>query len=91
MPLTRIKRVPACDFFGEMSVLTNEPRSATVRCETAGELLRIGGVHVRALLARDAIAAAAVAAALSRYVQAHNLALADARPTALARPEGKES
>jgi hypothetical protein len=34
-----------------------------------------GAAHDRALLARDATAASAVAAALSRYVQAHNVAL----------------
>ena len=67
------------EFFGEMSLLTNDARSATVRCETDGELVRIGGPHIRALLARDANAASAVAAALSRYVQVHNLALADGR------------
>ena len=70
-----VRTLRAGDLFGEMSLLTNEARSATVRCETAGELLRIRGPHVRALLARDATAATAVAAALTRYVQAHNLAL----------------
>jgi pimeloyl-ACP methyl ester carboxylesterase len=68
------------DFFGEMSLLTNEPRSATVRCETEGEVLRIPAAHARALLARDPAAASAVAAGLSRYVQAHNVALAEGRP-----------
>ena len=71
-----VRTLGAGDFFGEMSLLTNEPRSATVRCETDGGLLRIHDVHVRALLARDPAAASAVAAALSRYVQAHNVALA---------------
>src|SRR5437868_6198762 len=65
------------DFFSEMPLLTNEVRSATVRCETDGEVLRIHDAQFRALLARDATTASAVAAALSRYVQAHNVALAE--------------
>lgn len=74
-----VRTLQAGDFFGEMSLLTNKPRSATVRCETAGELLRIPDTHVRALLARDATATNALAVALSRYLQAHNLGLADGR------------
>jgi CRP-like cAMP-binding protein len=71
-----VRTLVAGDFFGEMALLTNEARSATVRCETDGELLRIHGARVRALLARDPTATCAVAAALSRYVRAHNLTLA---------------
>ncbi|HEV8623286.1 MAG TPA: alpha/beta fold hydrolase [Acidimicrobiia bacterium] len=73
-----IRTLGAGDYFGEMSLLTNDARSATVRCETEGELLRIGGPHIGALLARDASAASAVAAALSHYVRTQNLTLADA-------------
>jgi CRP-like cAMP-binding protein len=76
-----VRRLQAGDFFGEMAVLTNEARSATVRCESDGELLRIHAAQVKALLARDPAAASAVAAVLIRYVQAHNLALADGRPS----------
>lgn len=86
-----VRTLQAGDVFGEMSLLTNEARSATVRCETDGELLRIPGAHVRALLARDATAAGAVAATLSRYVQAHNVALADGGFAAMAAPSCDES
>jgi pimeloyl-ACP methyl ester carboxylesterase len=79
-----VRTLHAGDFFGEMSLLTNEARSATVRCETDGELLRIPAAHFRALLDRDATTASAVAAALSRYVQAHNVALAEGRAPAMA-------
>jgi pimeloyl-ACP methyl ester carboxylesterase len=84
-----VRILQAGDFFGEMSLLTNEARSATVCCEADGELLRIHGAHVRALLARDATAASAVAATLSRYVQAHNVALAAGGAPAMAatKPE----
>jgi pimeloyl-ACP methyl ester carboxylesterase len=70
-----VRTLQAGDFFGEMSVLSNEYRSATVRCDSDGELLRIHAAHVRALLARDATVASAVAAVLTGYVQAHNAAL----------------
>lgn len=63
------------DFVGEMALLTNEPRSATLRCESDGQLLRINRIHIRALLGRDATAAAAVAIALTRYLQAQNRVL----------------
>jgi CRP-like cAMP-binding protein len=61
--------------FGEMGLMTNQPRSATVRCERDGELLRISGAHFRALLQRDAAVALAAAIGLSRYVQAHDRGL----------------
>jgi pimeloyl-ACP methyl ester carboxylesterase len=63
------------DFFGEMALLTNESRSATVRCESSGELVRINPSQLRALVRRDAATANAVATALSQYVRAHNQAL----------------
>lgn len=71
----RVRTLETGDFFGEMALLTNEPRSATVRCERDGELLRVNRTHMRALLERDATAATAVATTLTRCLQAQNRAL----------------
>jgi CRP-like cAMP-binding protein len=38
-----IRQVHAGDSFGELGVLYNVPRTATVRCTTAGHILRIPG------------------------------------------------
>jgi pimeloyl-ACP methyl ester carboxylesterase/CRP-like cAMP-binding protein len=80
----RLRTLRPGDFFGEMALLTNKPRSATVRCERDGELLRIDRTHVRALLCRDPAAATAVATTLTGYLQAHNRELAGG-PSSISR------
>lgn len=68
------------DFFGDMALLTNEPRSATVGCQEDGELLQIAQTHIRALLRRDPSVALAIAAALARRVRTHDRALVSRLP-----------
>ncbi|MGI8552856.1 MAG: alpha/beta fold hydrolase [Dehalococcoidia bacterium] len=60
------------EYFGEMALLTNDPRSATIRAASDGGLLQIGQTHFRALLHRDAVVATAIAAALSRRMRTQN-------------------
>lgn len=57
------------EFFGEMALVANQPRSASVHCEADGALLRIDGRHFHALLQRDPTASMAVGKAISHYVQ----------------------
>jgi di/tricarboxylate transporter len=52
--------------FGEMALLTNQPRSATIRAETEGEVLRLGRAHFLELVRREPGVALAIAATLSR-------------------------
>jgi pimeloyl-ACP methyl ester carboxylesterase len=58
-------------FFGELALISNAPHLGTVHCEADGELVRIDGKPVRALLQRDASASMAVASAITRYARAH--------------------
>ena len=65
------------DPVGEMALLTNSPRSATIRAETDGELLRLDRARFLSLMRQEPDVALAIAATLSRRLQA-----------ALARGEG---
>jgi pimeloyl-ACP methyl ester carboxylesterase/CRP-like cAMP-binding protein len=65
----------AGDFFGDMALLSDEPRSATISCVEDGELLQLEQRHIRALLRRDPSVALAIAAALSRRLLSHERAL----------------
>jgi pimeloyl-ACP methyl ester carboxylesterase len=56
-------------FFGEVALLAEAQHTTTVRCAEDGVLLQIDGRHFRALLERDATAAMAVAAQLSRFAR----------------------
>ncbi len=62
------------DYFGEMAVLTGEPRTATVRAATASELYRLDREAFAALLAREP----AVRAGVEQTVAARRAALAAA-------------
>lgn len=70
-----VRRLGPGDFFGEMGLLTNDRRSATIRSVDAGELLEIGQTPIRALLQRDAAVAMAVATALTRMVRTYDQTL----------------
>jgi CRP-like cAMP-binding protein len=58
------------DPVGEMALLTNSPRSATIRAETDGELLRLDRARFLSLMRQEPDVALAIAATLSRRLQA---------------------
>jgi di/tricarboxylate transporter len=57
------------DPVGEMALLTNSPRSATIRAETDGELLRLDRARFLSLMRQEPDVALAIAATLSRRLQ----------------------
>lgn len=70
----RVATLSAGDLFGEMSLFTNEPRSATVRAEGGGEALRLERGRFLDLLRREPTISLAIAATLSRRLRSSNLA-----------------
>lgn len=74
-PSRRVARLRAPDFFGEMSLLTGEPRKATVIAETDVEAWRVEKDAMQTILA----ARPAVAEAISRLVAARDVELAAVR------------
>jgi small-conductance mechanosensitive channel/CRP-like cAMP-binding protein len=65
----RVARMTAGDWFGEMALLTGEPRSATVRALTNGSAYQVGRAALAPLLQEDA----SVMELLSRNVARRNL------------------
>src|SRR5688500_10791951 len=62
---TRLNTLQAGDCFGEMGLITDEPRSATVRADTAGELLRLDRDRFLELHRREPSVARAVTTVLT--------------------------
>ena len=69
---SRIAVLRPGDPLGEMALLTNSPRSATIRAETNGELLRLDRPRFLSLVRQEPDVALAIAATLSRRLQAVN-------------------
>ena len=67
---TRVNILGPGDPLGEMALLTNSPRTATIRAETDGELLRLDRVRFLNLVRQKPDVALAIAATLSRRLQA---------------------
>jgi hypothetical protein len=59
--------------FGEIALLSNRPRSTTVRAETAGEVLRLERGRFLGLVAQEPAVALAIAATLSERVWRANV------------------
>src|SRR5450631_410908 len=55
--------------FGEIALLTNEPRTATVRAQEDGELLRLDQARFLDLVRRDPSVSLAIAASLIRRLR----------------------
>jgi CRP-like cAMP-binding protein len=68
----RIDGLGPGDFFGEMALLTGEPRSATVRAETPSRLLRLERERFEALVRTQPSSFLAIARVLSRRLAAAN-------------------
>jgi CRP-like cAMP-binding protein len=66
---TRVAQLGPGDFFGEMALLDDAARSATVRADTHGEVLRLERSRFEALLRREPGIAYAIAVALSRRIR----------------------
>ncbi len=69
---TRLGSLSPVEPFGEMALLTDEPRSATVRAEGPGEVLRLDRTRFLDLLRREPAVALAIAATLSRRLRARD-------------------
>lgn len=65
----RVNTVGPGHYVGELALLVDEPRSATIRADTDGEVLRLERQQFMELLGRDAPAARAVATTLARRVR----------------------
>jgi len=65
----RVNTVGPGHYVGELALLVDEPRSATIRADTDGELLRLDRQQFTELLGRDAAAARAVATTLARRLR----------------------
>jgi CRP-like cAMP-binding protein len=68
----RIDGLGPGDLFGEMALLTGEPRSATVRAETRSRVLRLERERFEALLREQPSSFLAIARALSRRLATAN-------------------
>jgi CRP-like cAMP-binding protein len=66
----RLSTLATGDVAGEMALLTEEPRSATIRAEAESEVLRLGRGRFLGLIKQDPAVALAIAGTLSRRVRA---------------------
>ncbi len=73
---TRVGTLEPADYFGEMALLTDEPRSATVRAEGDGEVLRLERARFCALFEQEPSAALTIAATLCSRLRVADDAIA---------------
>jgi len=89
----RLNTIGPGHYVGELALLVDEPRSATIRADTDGEVLRLERQQFMDLLGRDAPAARAVATTLAHRLRRRDStsldesAAAIAMPLAAARPQ----
>lgn len=80
----RLNTIGPGHYVGELALLIDEPRSATIQADTDGEVLRLDRQQFLELLGRDAVAAQAVATTLARRLRRRDGALPDEAEAALA-------
>lgn len=89
----RVNTVGPGHYVGELALLIDESRSATIRAETDGEVLRLAREQFVELLDRDAAAARAVATTLARRLRrrdlGHDADSDEAMPPVAAVPVGR--
>jgi DASS family divalent anion:Na+ symporter len=73
----RLNTIGPGHYVGELALLVDEPRSATIRADTDGEVLRLERQQFTDLLSRDAAAARAVATTLARRLRRREGTLPD--------------
>ena len=76
-PAVRVAELKRGGCFGEMALLTGEPRSATVVSDGDGELLRLGHERFAELVRRDPQIGLALSASLSRRLGAASQSIKD--------------
>jgi len=69
----RVNTLAAGDPFGEMALLSNHPRAATIRADTDAEVLRLERARFLALVREEPSVALAVAASLGDRLRARDL------------------
>ena len=65
----RVNAIGPGHYVGELALLVDQPRSATIRADTAGEILRLDREQFLQLLGQDPAAAKAVATTLARRLR----------------------
>ena len=71
----RVNAIGPGHYLGELALLVDQPRSATVRADTAGEILRLDREQFLQLLGQDPAAAKAVATTLARRLRRRDTAI----------------
>lgn len=84
--MVELARLGPGDFFGEMSLLTGEPRSATVTAQESCEVLMLSRQAVQPVFAADPTIAEALSRALAARAAETEAKLEDRRATARAAP-----
>ncbi len=75
---TKLRTMRAGEYFGEMGLLTGQPRSATVRAEGEGQVLRLERAHFLKLLEDNPALTLRIATTLSRRLSTVSTDIADA-------------
>src|SRR5947209_7613301 len=82
----RVNTIGPGHYVGELALLVDEPRSATIRADTDGEVLRLDRERFTELLGRDAAAARAVATTLARRLRRRAGTLSDEAEAVITTP-----
>lgn len=82
----RVNSIGPGHYVGELALLVDEPRSATIRADTDGEVLRLDRERFTELLGHDATAARAVATTLARRLRRRHGQLPDEAEAVVSTP-----